>query len=188
MSRVVCNARSSGWRAIVVAGLFGHALQACNGGAPTDGKDQVTVRRGAATVSICSSDPTVPCLSSEDDRVLTNLKIVNIFMSSDWDSDNAGTDMTRDAINSFTQKLVTSSYFAAATTDYDGAATSVTFGGSFDATGLRGSARTATRATTMTSAAPRGVWAASAFRRSAPTIAPAVLLAARTATAGHRSV
>src|SRR5207245_613656 len=51
-----------------------------------------------------------------------------------WDSDNSGTNVTRQAINDFTQKLVAGSYFSAAMIDYG--IKSASFGGSFDATGL----------------------------------------------------
>ena len=83
----------------------------------------------AATGAVCI--PGNPCVTSAGGPVLENLKIVNIFMSADWDADNPGT--TKQAINAFTQKLVTSSYFSAAMTDYG--VKSSSFGGSFDATG-----------------------------------------------------
>jgi len=133
MSQTMSNGRSWFFRAAVVAGLLVPAAQACDVGAPAGDTAKVQVRKSAATGAVCQPD--APCLTSDDDTVLGNLKIINLFMSSDWDSDNAGTDMTRDAINAFTQRLVASSYFSAAATDYDGAGRSVSFGGAFDATG-----------------------------------------------------
>jgi hypothetical protein len=63
-----------------------------------------------------------------------------MFMSADWDNENPAT-FSKQAINDFTQRLVSTAnanaYFSFARTDYGGAATNVSFGGSFDATGLQ---------------------------------------------------
>jgi hypothetical protein len=134
MSKTLIDGRARAFRAFVIAELLSCAALGCIDREPAGGIGEVAVRRSAATGAVCQPD--TPCLTSDDDTVLGNLKIVNLFMSSDWDSDNAGTDMTRDAINAFTQRLVASSYFSAAATDYDGAGRSVSFGGAFDATGL----------------------------------------------------
>jgi len=84
---------------------------------------------------ICDSDPSIPCLSNRGGPVLSNVNIVNIFMSADWDGDNSQFGFTQQRIDDFTQKLVSSAYLSAARTDYG--IQSASFGGSFDASGLR---------------------------------------------------
>jgi hypothetical protein len=146
MSRIIGNRCASHLRAILISGVFGCAVQACDTGeppggtgAPAAGAEDITTLRRAATGTICDPNPAVPCITTFNGRTLHNLKIVNLFMSSDWDSDNSGTPFTRQAINDFTQRLVNNanSYFSFASTDYENAGHSVSFGGAFDATGVQ---------------------------------------------------
>jgi len=146
MSRIIGSRRASGLRAILVPGLFACAVQACNmgaspqgTGAPAAGAEDVTTVRRAATGVICDPNPMVPCITTNNGRVLHNLKIVNMFMSAHWDDENPPA-FSKQAINDFTQRFVTAAnanrYFASARTDYENAGGSVSFGGSFEATGL----------------------------------------------------
>ena len=109
MSHNLIDGRARIFRAFVIAELLSCAALGCNGRGPAGGTGEVEVRRSAATGAVCQPD--TPCLTSDDDTVLGSLKIINLFMSSDWDSDNAGTDMSRDAINAFTQRLVAARTF-----------------------------------------------------------------------------
>jgi hypothetical protein len=86
---------------------------------------------GEAASPACA--PGQPCPSDVGGPVLHNLKIVNLYMSSDWDSDNAGFNISKNAINDFTRKLASGSYFAAAESDYG--INSVSYAGDYDATG-----------------------------------------------------
>jgi len=140
MSRMIKSGCASCVRAVVVSGLFGCAVLACNTGAPPGGTgaEDITTLKSAVTGTVCDPNPAIPCVSTDNGRVLNNVKIVNIFLSADWDNENPAT-FSKQAINAFTQRFVTAAnanrYFAAARTDYGGAGTSVSFGGSFDATG-----------------------------------------------------
>lgn len=148
MSRIIGSRPASGLRAILVSGLFACAVQACDTGEPPEGTgapataagaEVVTTVRRAATGVVCDPNPMVPCITTNNGRVLNNLKIVNMFMSAHWDEENPPT-FSKAAINEFTQKFVTAAnanrYFASARTDYENAGGSVSFGGDFDATGL----------------------------------------------------
>src|SRR5438045_3617142 len=135
MSRVIGGGCGPAARALLVGGLLACAstLQACGKDASPE-TPAVTTRTGAVVGVVCPADPNIPCVSTDNGRVLSNLKIINMFMSSDWDSDNAGTPFTKQAINDFTTRFVAEAqqYFSFAQTDYQGAGTSVSFGGSFD--------------------------------------------------------
>src|SRR4029079_10703621 len=113
MSRIIGSRRASGLRAILVSGLFACAVQACNmgaspqgTGAPAAGAEDVTTVRRAATGVICDPNPMVPCITTNNGRVLHNLKIVNMFMSAHWDDENPPA-FSKQAINDFTQRFVT---------------------------------------------------------------------------------
>ena len=139
MSRIIGNGRGSALRAVLICGLFACAVQACNTGEPREGTEDITTLRKAAIGTVCDPNPMIPCVSTDNGRVLNNLKIINMYMSANWDGENPA-NFSKAAIDAFTQRFVTAAnanrYFAAARTDYQGAGTSVSFGGSFDATGF----------------------------------------------------
>ena len=68
MSQRMSNGRSWVFRVVVVAGLLGSGVQACDVSAPPGGMGQVQVRKSAATGAVCQ--PHTPCLTSGDDTVL----------------------------------------------------------------------------------------------------------------------